>query len=135
MHHAPRSWVIGGGTVLTGAACLPGAALLLRPDWTSLIAMLIVTGIGAAIVSPVLPAVAATSVPPAQAGVAAAAANAARQLGLTIGIALCGTISQTADAGSGPATGAVAAALLASGAVGLCGGTVSVLLLRGISPQ
>ncbi|WP_454790197.1 MFS transporter [Mycolicibacterium lutetiense] len=131
LQRAPRSWVLGGGTLLTGLACLPGAALLLRPDWTSLIAMLIVTGIGAAIVSPVLPAVAVTSVPPERAGVAAAAANAARQLGLTIGIALCGTISQAADAGSGPATGAVVAALLTCGVVALCGGAISTVLLRG----
>ncbi|MFV8175338.1 MFS transporter [Mycolicibacterium peregrinum] len=134
LHHAPRSWVLGGGTVLIGLACLTGAALLLRPSWTSLIAMLIVTGIGAAIVSPVLPAVAATSVPPARAGVAAAAANAARQLGLTIGIALCGTISQSAQAGSGPTTGVVVTALITSGAVGLCGGALSALLLRDRRP-
>lgn len=131
LHTAPRSWVLGGGTVLTGLACLPGAALLLRPDWTSLIAMLIVTGIGAAIVSPVLPAVAATSVPPARSGVAAAAANAARQLGLTIGIALCGTISQAGHVRGGPSTGAIVAALLTSGVVAICGGAISAVLLRG----
>lgn len=134
LHEAPRSWVLGGGTALTGLACLSGAALLLRPDWTSLIAMLIVTGIGAAIVSPVLPAVAATSVPPERAGVAAAAANAARQLGLTIGIALCGTISRAADTGGGPATGAVVTALFASGAVALCGGAISAMLFRCEAP-
>lgn len=130
LQRAPRSWVLGGGTLLTGLACLPGAALLLRPDWTSLIAMLIGTGIGAAIVSPVLPAVAATSVPPARAGVAAAAANAARQLGLTIGIALCGTIGQAAHVGDGVSTCAVVAALLTCGVVALCGGAISTVLLR-----
>ncbi|MBP3083769.1 MFS transporter [Mycolicibacterium fortuitum] len=131
LHHAPRTWVLGGGTVITGLACLPGAALLWRPDWTGLIAVLVLTGIGSAIVSPVLPAVAATAAPPGRAGAAAATANAARQLGLTIGIALCGTISRSVDAGSGePTTGAVVAALLISGAVAMCGGTISVLLLR-----
>lgn len=63
LHDAPRSWVLGGGTVLTGLACLSGAVLEVRPDWTTLIVALAVTGIGAGIVSPVLPAVAATSVP------------------------------------------------------------------------
>ncbi|WP_135454646.1 MFS transporter [Mycobacterium sp. DL99] len=130
LHHAPRSWVLGGGTLLTGLACLPGATLMLHPDWTSLIAMLIGTGIGAAIVSPVLPAVAATSVPPARAGVAAAAANAARQLGLTIGIALCGTISQAAHVRDGASTFAVVVALLTCGAVALCGGAISTVLFR-----
>jgi EmrB/QacA subfamily drug resistance transporter len=129
LHDAPRSWVLGGGTLLTGLACLTGAALLAWPDWTTVIAMLAVTGIGAGIVSPVLPAVAAASVPPARAGTAAAAANAARQLGLTIGIALCGALSQTAHT-SGSTTGGVVAALIACGAVALCGGAISAVLLR-----
>jgi MFS family permease len=90
----------------------------------------VATGIGAGIVSPVLPAVAATSVPPARAGTAAAAANAARQLGLTIGIALCGALSQTAHVNGSGSTRGVVAALVASGAVGLCGGAVSTVLLR-----
>ncbi|WP_077740395.1 MFS transporter [Mycolicibacterium boenickei] len=47
LHDAPRSWVLGGGTVLTGLACLSGAALTARPEWTTLIAALAITGIGA----------------------------------------------------------------------------------------
>jgi MFS family permease len=130
LHDAPRSWVLGGGTALTGLACVTGAALLMWPNWTTLIGALVATGIGAGIVSPVLPAVAATSVPPARAGTAAAAANAARQLGLTIGIALCGALSQTAHVNGSGSTRGVVAALVASGAVGLCGGAVSTVLLR-----
>ncbi|MEX3645725.1 MFS transporter, partial [Mycolicibacterium porcinum] len=129
LHDAPRSWVLGGGTVLTGLACLSGAALTARPEWTTLIAALAVTGIGAGIVSPVLPAVAATSVPPARAGTAASAANAARQLGLTIGIALCGTLAQP-HPGAGISTSGLVAALVAAGGVALCGGALSVALLR-----
>jgi MFS family permease len=130
LHDAPRSWVLGGGTVLTGLACLSGAALLVWPHWTTLIVALAVTGIGAGIVSPVLPAVAATSVPPARAGTAAAAANAARQLGLTIGIALCGALSQTTGVSAVGSTGGLVVALIASGLVALCGGAVSAVLLR-----
>lgn len=130
LHHAPRSWVLGGGTILTGLACLPGAALLLHPDWTVLMTVLIVSGVGAAVVSPVLPAVAATSVPPSGAGVAAAAANASRQLGLTIGVALCGTLSRAASGSGTPTTPAVVATVLTCGAVGLCGGAIGTVLLR-----
>ncbi len=76
------------------------------------------------------PAVAATAVPPARAGVAAAAANAARQLGLTIGIALCGTISHAAHVRDGTSTYTVVAALLTCGAVALSGGAISTVLLH-----
>jgi MFS family permease len=131
LHDAPRSWVLGGGTVLVGLACLSGSALVARPDWTTLVAALAMTGVGAGIVSPVLPAVAATSVPPDRAGTAAAAANAARQLGLTIGVALCGALAQTGDPGAGISTVGLTAALIAAGLVALCGGAISVGLLRG----
>ena len=117
LHAAPQAWVLGGGTLLTGCAGLTGAALWVRPDWTTLIAALVVTGIGAGIVSPVLPAVAATSVPPDRAGTASAAANAARQLGLTIGVALCGAHD-------------VATAFTLCGAVAVACGTAATLLLR-----
>ncbi|MEZ0053309.1 MFS family permease [Mycobacterium sp. MAA66] len=130
LHDAPRSWVLGGGTVLTGLACLSAVALIARPDWTTLIVALVGTGIGAGIVSPVLPAVATTSVPPARSGTAAAAANAARQLGLTIGVALCGALAQTSDPAAGISTGALTAALIACGIVALGGGAISIGLLR-----
>lgn len=124
-HDSSRAWVLGGGTVLTGLACLSGAALLHWPYWTTLIVALILSGIGAGVVSPVLPAVAATSVPAERAGTAAAAANSARQLGLTIGIAVCGALSQTTR----PTQGLVAA-LIVSGLVALFGGGTAAALLR-----
>jgi MFS family permease len=90
----------------------------------------VVTGIGAGIVSPVLPAVAAISVPPTRAGTAAAAANAARQLGLTIGVALCGAVAQSGSAGSDTSASGLAGALIVAGLVAICGGAVSFALLR-----
>lgn len=129
LHTAPPSLILGGATMLTGLACLSGAALLIWPDWPTLVAALAVTGIGAGIVSPVLPAVAATSVPPARAGTAAAAANAARQLGLTIGIALCGTLAQPAHPAGLIGTRGVVTALIAAGGVALCGGAIGARLL------
>ncbi|WP_418003872.1 MFS transporter [Mycobacterium sp. PDNC021] len=129
LHDAPRSWVLGGGTVLTGLACLSGGAIVARPQWTTLIAALAVTGVGAGIVSPVLPAVAAISVPPARAGTAAAAVNAARQLGLTIGVALCGALA-AGDRGAGISTPGLSAAFVVAGLVAICGGAISFGLLR-----
>lgn len=125
LHDASRARVLGGGTVLTGLACLSGVALLHWPHWTALIVALILSGVGAGVVSPVLPAVAATSVPAERVGTAAAAANSARQLGLTIGIAVCGALSQSTR----PTYGLVAA-LVVSGLVALCGGGTAAALLR-----
>jgi MFS family permease len=130
LHDASRAWVLGGGTVLTGLGSLAGVVLLGWPHWTALIAVLAVTGLGAGLVSPVLPAVAATSVPPARAGTGGSAANAARQLGLTIGVAVCGTVAHHA---AGPAAGA-AAALIACGVVATLGGAAAALLLRNPVP-
>ncbi|MCX8560321.1 MFS transporter [Mycolicibacterium mucogenicum] len=130
LHDAPRSWVLGAGTMLTGLACLSGWAVVVRPQWTTLIAALVVTGIGAGAISPVLPAVAATSVPPTRAGSAAAAANAARQLGLTIGVALCGAVAQAGGTGADTTTSGLAAALIVAGLAAICGGAVSFVLLR-----
>jgi len=130
LHDAPPRWVLGGGTVLTGLACLSGGAVVTRPEWTTLIGALAVSGVGAGIVSPVLPAVAATSVPPARAGTAAAAVNAARQLGLTIGVALCGALAATGDPAAGISTPGLSAAFIVAGLVAICGGAVSFGLLR-----
>jgi len=129
LHDAPPSWVLGGGTVLTGLACLSGGAVVTRPEWTTLIGALVVSGVGAGIVSPVLPAVAATSVPPVRAGTAAAAVNAARQLGLTIGVALCGALAATGDPAAGISTPGLSAAFIVAGLVAICGGAVSFGLL------
>jgi MFS family permease len=130
LHRASRSWVLGGGTALVGLACLSGVSLILRPHWTTLIAALVVTGIGAGIVSPVLPAIATTSAPPSRAGTAAAAANATRQLGLTIGIAICGALAEAAAPGPGSATHGLAVALAACGVIALLGGALGGHLLR-----
>jgi len=61
----------------------------------------LITGIGAGLVSPVLPAIAMSSAPAAHSGVAAAAANSARQLGLALGIALLGTVFHRYVPGAG----------------------------------
>ncbi|MGV9673901.1 MFS transporter [Nocardia sp. NPDC003482] len=134
LHKVSRGWVLGGGTVLIGLACLSGVALELWPTWIALIVALVGTGVGAGVVSPVLPAIAATSAPVSRAGTAAAAANAIRQLGLTIGIAVCGAVAQK-PSGVGDSGGGVVAALLVCGCVALFGGMLGGRLLRGGAHQ
>ena len=130
LHDASRSWVLGGGTALVGLACLSGTALLLRPQWSTLIAVLVLTGIGAGVVSPVLPAFAAMSAPAERAGTAAAAANAARQLGLTLGIAACGALAEMAQPGPESSTHGVVTVLLMCSVVALLGGALGGRLLH-----
>jgi len=59
------------------------------PTWIALIPTLVLTGIGAGMISPVLPAAAMQGVPRDQTGVASTAANASRQLGISLGVATC----------------------------------------------
>ncbi|MFE7311997.1 MFS transporter [Streptomyces sp. NPDC057555] len=134
LHRMPARWSVGGGTLLVAAGDL--LLLLLEPgaSWPVLLPGLLVTGVGAGLVSPVLPALAMASAEPAHSGVAAAAANSARQLGLAWGIALLGTVFHRCVPGTGvgaPA-GAYAAGLdavfLVAGAVAAFGGAVAWLV-------
>jgi hypothetical protein len=91
---------------------------------------LVLTGAGAGVVSPAFPSVAIGSVPPAYGGTAGAAANSARQLGLTLGIAICGTLfAERRDSPATMVTGLLAAYLF-SGGLAVVGGTAAWWLLR-----
>ncbi|AJC60263.1 MFS transporter [Streptomyces sp. 769] len=135
LHRMPARWSVGGGTLLVAAGDLllllvaqPGA------NWPVLIPGLIVTGVGAGMVSPVLPALAMGSADPAHSGVASAAANSARQLGLALGIALLGTVFHRSVPGTGAGAPPVAyaeglgAVFLVAGAVAALGGAVAWLV-------
>lgn len=132
LHGLAPAWTLGGGTVLVGLGALAGTALALGATWTwlALVPFLVLTGLGAGLVSPALPAHAIAGAPASQAGVASSAANAVRQLGLALGVAACGTI---AGAGGGTVTRTgLAAALAACALTGLgTGALAAVLLLRG----
>ncbi|MEU9117675.1 MFS transporter [Streptomyces sp. NPDC048483] len=119
LHRAPAHWAIGGGCALVGIGDLALLAAQPGSTWPVLLPGLVLTGVGAGLVSPVLPATAMAAAPPAHSGVAAAAANGARQLGLALGIALLGTAFR--------AYGLHAVFLLA-GAIALGGGTAAVAL-------
>ncbi len=136
LHRMPARWSVGGGTLLVAAGDL--LLLLVQPgsSWPVLLPGLIVTGIGAGLVSPVLPALAMASADPAHSGVASAASNSARQLGLALGIALLGTVFHRSvpGTGAGASPGAYAAGLgavfLVAGAVAALGGVVAWLVCQ-----
>ncbi|MFD7666492.1 MFS transporter [Streptomyces sp. NPDC059788] len=140
LHRLPAHWTLGGGTVAVGV----GNVLMLTVDagssWTALVPGLILTGVGAGIVSPVLPAIAMSAAPAAQSGVAAAAANCARQLGLALGIAVLGSVFHQFSAGHGGvdlhaeyAEGLFAVFAVAA-VVGLGSGLLALWLLKARSP-
>jgi hypothetical protein len=66
----------------------------------------VVTGIGVGLATPMLVSAATSTVPPQQAGMAGGAVNTFRQLGLSLGIAVLGSVftSRTADALTGSGT-------------------------------
>nr|WP_042197670.1 MFS transporter [Kibdelosporangium sp. MJ126-NF4]CEL23104.1 Putative integral membrane efflux protein [Kibdelosporangium sp. MJ126-NF4]CTQ90241.1 Putative integral membrane efflux protein [Kibdelosporangium sp. MJ126-NF4] len=131
LHRLAPSMVLGGATVLVGLGCAAAAAVLADPGWVALLPALVLTGLGAGMVSPVFPAVAIASVPPAYGGTAGAAANSSRQLGLALGIALCGTIYR----GHGPqTTDGIVGAMLFCAALAILSGLVAARLLRSHQP-
>ncbi|MGW7536149.1 MFS transporter [Amycolatopsis sp. NPDC054798] len=130
LHDGSPSRVLGGATVLIGLGCLTAVAVLLSPTWTALLPALVLTGIGAGIVSPVFPAVAIASVPAEYGGTAGAAANSSRQLGLALGIAVTGAVYATRGEGSAGATQGVLLVLLLCGVVAVGSGLVGGWLLR-----
>ncbi|AOP47779.1 multidrug MFS transporter [Streptomyces lydicus] len=73
---------------------------------TALLGGLAVTGIGVGLATPVLVSAATSSVPPQQAGMAGGAVNTFRQLGMTLAIAVFGTVftSRAAAVLAGPGT-------------------------------
>ncbi|MFI9048587.1 MFS transporter [Streptomyces sp. NPDC053427] len=119
LHRLPAHWAVGGGCVLVGIGDLTLLAAQSGASWPALLPGLALTGVGAGLVSPVLPATAMAAAPPTHSGVAAAAANSARQLGLALGIALLGTACR--------AYGLQAVFLLAGGCA-LAGGSAAVAL-------
>ncbi|MFH8554212.1 MFS transporter [Streptomyces celluloflavus] len=136
LRRIPARWAIGGGTVLTGVGDLALLAVQPGSSWPVLLPGLVLTGVGAGLVSPVLPALAMSAAPPEHSGAAAAAANSARQLGLALGIALLGTVFHryVPGTGDGAPPGAYAAGLdavfLLAGVIGVGGGLSALRLMR-----
>ncbi|MYT14314.1 drug resistance transporter, EmrB/QacA subfamily [Streptomyces sp. SceaMP-e96] len=136
LHRLPSHWTLGGGTVTVGL----GNVLMLTVDadssWAALVPGLILTGIGAGIVSPVLPAIAMSAAPESQSGVASAAANCARQLGLALGIAVLGSVFHQFSSGTGGGdlhvqyASGLSAVFVVAAVVGLGSGLLALWLLK-----
>ncbi|MEU9502627.1 MFS transporter [Streptomyces sp. NPDC048196] len=133
LHRLPARWTLGGGSLIVGLGNLAFLVTAPGSSWPALLPGLVLTGVGAGLVSPVLPATAMSSAPPSHAGVAAAAANSARQLGLALGIALLGTVFHQSAPPPAPSPTAYAHALhtvfLLAATLALTGGLISTHLL------
>jgi MFS family permease len=134
LHDVAPRLLIGGGTVVIGAGSL--ALMIVGPDsdWFATTPGLVLIGVGVGLVSPTLNSIALAAVPPHQSGVASGSVNTARQLGLTLGIAVLGSVFQTvtgADANHSSAnfTSGLDSAFAVAGGVGVAGGLLVFALL------
>jgi MFS family permease len=92
LHATNPRWIIGGGMLLVGVGALLQAVLNVHSNWPSLMAGLIVAGVGVGLATPTLVSNAMAAVPPDRGGMAAGAVNTARQLGYAFGIAVLGSV-------------------------------------------
>ncbi|MEE4544380.1 MFS transporter [Streptomyces sp. V4-01] len=93
MHRfAPRVPIAGGMLLIGAGSLLVWSSVHASSGQSALFAGLAVSGVGVGLATPVLVSAAVDSVPPARAGMAGAAVNTFRQLGMTLGIALLGAV-------------------------------------------
>ncbi|GAA1873090.1 hypothetical protein GCM10009836_62540 [Pseudonocardia ailaonensis] len=104
-------------TGLALAAAGLAALAFARTDWTFALFLpgFVLSGLGVGLANPALGAAAVVGVPPERAGVAAGAANTARQLGNALGIAALGAIIHAGALASARGELPIAADLLAAG--------------------
>ena len=116
---------IGFAIVLIGIGALLMRLVDATASWQSLLPGQVVTGIGVGIASPLVASAALGSVSAAKSGMASGLINTGRQLGLAIGVALLGTVFQSAATSSLTDVGAPQAAASARGIA--AGGTQQIL--------
>jgi EmrB/QacA subfamily drug resistance transporter len=97
----PVRLMIGLGFVLIGVGILLMTGVTSTSAWTHLLPGMIVSGIGAGMVTVPLASTAVGVVAPAQAGIASGVNATARQVGLATGIAALGSLFATRTASSG----------------------------------
>src|ERR1039458_3984812 len=88
------SLIVGGGAILLAGLMLTSLTATTSPAW--LIVSYVIFGIGFGSVNPPITNTAVSGMPPAQAGVASAAASPSRQVGQTLGVAIVGAIAVSA---------------------------------------
>jgi EmrB/QacA subfamily drug resistance transporter len=92
LHGVASRWPLGAGLLFIGAGSLLRAFLVASSGWVSLMAGLIVTGIGVGLAAPVLVSAALEAVPRPRSGMASGAINTFRQIGYALGIAAFGSL-------------------------------------------
>ncbi|MFI6350844.1 MFS transporter [Streptomyces sp. NPDC050560] len=97
---APRLPIGVGLLFVAAGMVLLSVAMTDTASQGSLAVGLVVTGVGVGLATPVLVSAAAVTVPPERAGMAGGAVNTFRQLGMTLGIAVLGTVFTSRVAGA-----------------------------------
>ncbi|WP_327291203.1 MFS transporter [Streptomyces sp. NBC_01198] len=139
MHRLPARVPIGGGLFIIGLGCALLAVMVhASSGQAAIITGLAVIGVGVGFTTPVLVSAAVEEAPPHRAGMAGGAVNTARQLGMTLGIALFGAVFsarlRTVTGHGGSVHAAYASGLdrisLYAAAAGLAGAIGVVALVR-----
>ncbi|GAA1599533.1 MFS transporter [Leucobacter chromiireducens] len=108
-------------------AAATGLLLLTGVGWITLVPFLVLSGAAAGVISPALPALALAAAPAEVSAAATSGANAARQLGLALGVAVCGSVAAV------PESGPLAGAFLVCAVLAL---SIGILVLRlGAAPE
>jgi EmrB/QacA subfamily drug resistance transporter len=92
LHGMAARWPLGAGLVLIGVGSLLRTFLTASSGWASLMAGLVVSGIGVGLAAPVLISAALAAVPRPRSGMASGAVNTFRQIGYALGIAAFGSV-------------------------------------------
>jgi EmrB/QacA subfamily drug resistance transporter len=112
LHASRPRLIIGGGLLLVGAGAFLQARLGAQSGAAALLPGLIVAGAGVGLATPVLVSNAMSAVPQRSGGMAAGAVNTARQLGVTFGVAIIGSVFSARLASQlGPGRAQLAAAV------------------------
>ena len=112
LHASRPRLIIGGGLLLVGAGAFLQARLGAMSGAATLLPGLIVAGVGVGLATPVLVSNAMSAVPQRSGGMAAGAVNTARQLGITFGVAIIGSVFSSRLASQlGPGHARLAAAV------------------------
>jgi EmrB/QacA subfamily drug resistance transporter len=93
---APVRLLLSGGLVLVGVGLLLMRGLSVSSGWTALLPGFIVAGAGVGLVNPPLASTAIGVVPPQRSGMASGINSTFRQVGVATGIAVLGTIFESA---------------------------------------
>jgi predicted MFS family arabinose efflux permease len=95
-------WPLVGGSIALIVSGLMLTTLTARTSYAFLVAAYAVFGVGLGLVNPPITNTAVSGMPPSQAGVAAAVASTGRQVGVTLGVAVLGSLAAGGLVAIGP---------------------------------